>query len=264
MNLFMFPVDLQKQFESDVVSGVIPRGQSFDVPVFQNRYQVDVGDAMVVLKSACRKGLVARQDDEWYTILGKSQSSVRSVFQHAAASGLSPKSVVRALKVLPADEAVAEHLEIEFGQLVFCQTRTRLVNDKIVANQTNYIPIEVCPTLEEVDLTRRSFQVTLNEDFNTVITEIKEDYAIAAASGEDAAILGLDDREEVLVVHRLSLSGTGFPLVWADIHVHMNRFHYVEKLWPQAALLLSREGENEYSGHRHTGYQRRRSRFYPG
>jgi GntR family transcriptional regulator, trehalose operon transcriptional repressor len=242
MNLSAFPVDLQKKFEMDVVTGALSFGQLFGVSAFQNRYQADAKDAVLVLKSAYRKGLVSREQGETYTITGKSQSSVRSVFQHAAASGLSPKSVVRALKVVPADDAVAATLRVEIGQPVFCQTRIRLVNDEVVANQNNYIPIEVCPTLEEVDLSRRSFQVTLNEDFNTVITEIKEDYAIAAASGEDAAILGLDDGEEVLVVHRLSLSVTGLPLVWADIHVHKNRFHYVEKLWPQAALLLTQGG----------------------
>jgi len=242
MNLFMFPVDLQKKFERDVVSGAILPGQSFDVSAFQNRYQSDVGDAVTVLKSAYRKGLVSSQPDGSYAIRGKSQTSVKSVFQYAAASGLSPKSVVRALKVIPADEAVAKYLHVEIRQPVFCQTRTRLVNDEVVANQNNYIPIEVCPMLEDVDLTRRSFQVTLNEDFNTVITEIKEDYEIAAATGEDAAILDLGDGEDVLVVRRLSLTVTSLPVVWADIHIRKDRFHYVEKLWPQAALLLKQGG----------------------
>ena len=242
MNLFIFPADLQKRFEMDVISRALPLGKLFGVTDFQNRYQSDVGDAVIVLKSAYRKGLVSKQPDGSYAIQGKSQTSVKSVFQHAAASGLSPKSVVRALKVIPADETAAKQLQVEIGQPVFCQTRTRLVNDEIVANQNNYIPIEVCPTLEDVDLTRRSFQVTLNEDFNTVITEIKEDFEMAAATGEDAAILNLADGEDVLVVRRLSLTVTGSPVVWADIHIRKDRFHYVEKLWPHAALLLQ-QGE---------------------
>jgi len=243
MNLSLFPTKLQKRFEDDIVSGLVPVGQKFDVAALQQRYIASAGDAFLVLKSACRKGLVAREQDGVYRILGKSETSVRSVFQHAAASGLSPKSVVRALKVIPANEAVAEHLLVALYEPVFCQTRTRLVNDEIVANQNNYIPIDVCPTLEEVDLSRRSFQVALNENFNTVITKIEEQYEVLPAAGEDAAFLGLGDGEEVLVVRRLSLSATDWPLVWADIHIRQDRFHYVEALWPQAAAML-RQGGN--------------------
>ena len=239
----MFPVDLQKAFEMDIVSGTVPAGQRIDISAFQQEYLSNIEDAGLVLNSSYRKGLLSRGEDGPYKVLGKSQSAVCSVFQHAAASGLSPKSVVRALKVIPAEKAVSEHLQVEVGQPVFCQTRTRLVNDEVVANQINYIPIEVCPTLEEVDLTRRSFQVTLNEDFNTVITKIEEQYEVVPAAGEDAAILGLGDGEDVLVVRRLSLSATDWPLVWADIHIRQDRFHYVEALWPQAAAMLRQGGK---------------------
>lgn len=242
MKLSMFPVKLQKQFEADIVNGILPVGKHIEVDTFQQKYASGFGDAYIVLRSAWRKGLLDCCKGGAYTVLGKSRSSVRSVFQHAASSGLSPKSVVRALKVVPANETVAAHLQIEAGYPVFCQTRTRLVNDEVAANQNNYIPIDVCPTLADVDLSQRSFQVTLNEDFNTVITEIQEEYQIAPPEGEDAHILDLKEGEDVLVVRRLSLSPTGQPLVWADIHVRLDRFHYVEALWPRAAEMLKKEG----------------------
>jgi len=34
------------------------------------------------------------------------------------------------------------------------------------------------------------------------------------------------------------LSSNLLPLVWADIHIRIDRYHYVKDLWPQAAALL--------------------------
>ena len=44
---------------------------------------------------------------------------------------------------------------------------------------------------------------------------------------------------------RLSLSSNRLPLVWTDIHIRTDRYHYVSALWPQAADLLQvRRGES--------------------
>jgi len=96
----------------------------------------------MVLAAAVRKGLIKRDSAGTFSILGKRQPAVQSVFQHAAKSGLSPTSLVRAVEVVPASSRVAQELQLPEGDPVFRQIRTRLVNSEVNCNQNNYIPMK--------------------------------------------------------------------------------------------------------------------------
>ncbi|MCE1252223.1 MAG: UTRA domain-containing protein [Anaerolineae bacterium] len=236
---YSFPKQLQVCFEHDIVEGTFAKGTQVNLTNLQQRYpQEAAADLNTVLQSAYRKGLLDKRSEDRFEILGERQAEIISVFQHAAKSGFSPKSIVRAVEVVPASAAVALKLHLPEGEPVFCQTRTRLVNDEVIANQNNYIPIEVCPGLETVDLTHTSFQTTLEQVFHAVVAHIEEHFEIRPANDEDATILGLQPGSDILIVQRLSLSHTRMPLVWADIHVRSDRYFYVKELWPEAASLL--------------------------
>jgi DNA-binding GntR family transcriptional regulator len=235
---YSYPQELQQALEQDIASGVLAKGRRIGVSDLQSRYPAAPADLERVLAAALRKGLVEAGSPGTVDIRGKGASAIQSVFQHAAKSGLSPKSVVRAVEVVPASAEVAQRLRVAEQQPVFRQTRTRVVNGEVIANQNNYIPIEVCPGLETVDLSRTSFQETLEGRFHAVVARIEEKFEIRPGNQEDLDILGLPAGADVLVVERLSLSSSALPLVWADIHVRTDRYHYVRELWPEAAHLL--------------------------
>ena len=238
MAQYDFPRELQQSFETDIVGGALAKGQWFSFADLQSRYHANQTDLSRVLFAAFRKGLIEKGTGDAVGILGKAQPGIQSVFQHAAISGLSAKSLVRAVEVVPASALVAQKLGLAEGTLVFRQIRTRLVNDEIIANQNNYIPIEVCPGLETVDLTHSSFQETLEGRFYAVVADLDEHFEIRPGTAQDVHVLGLEAGANVLVVQRLSLSSNQLPLVWADIHIRTDRYHYVRELWPEAAALL--------------------------
>lgn len=238
MTAYRYPDKLQQSVEADIASGVLAVGQALDVSGLCGRYGTDGAEIDRVLGAAHRKGLVDKDSTGAYRVKGAFKAAIQSVFQHAAKSGLSPKSVVRAVEVVPASADVSRKLDVALGEPVFLQVRTRLVNGEVIANQNNYIPIEVCPGLETVDLSRTSFQETLEGRFHAVVAEIEEHFELRPGNAEDREILGLEAGANVLVVQRLSLSSNRRPLVWADIHVRTDRYHYVKQLWPRAAALL--------------------------
>jgi GntR family transcriptional regulator len=121
---------------------------------------------------------------------------------------------------------------------VYLLERKRIVNGYALANQSNYIPYEICPGLEDDDLSRHSFQKLLEEKYHTFVAEAEETARLAVASDRDAEALGLSPGDQVLIVERLSLTITRMPVVWADIHVRTDRFEIVASLWPEAASLL--------------------------
>lgn len=235
---YSFPQELQRSVETDIVSGALAKGLWFGFADLQSRYRATQADLSKVLAAALRKDLIEKDAAGAIGIRGKSQPAIQSVFQHAAKSGWSSKSIVRAVELVPAGALVAQKLKLAEQDPVFRQIRTRLVNGEIVANQNNYIPIEVCPGLEQLELTHTSFQETLEGRYHAVVAHVEERVEIRPGSGQDIQVLELEAGANVLVVQRLSLSSNRLPLVWADIHIRTDRYHYVRELWPEAAALL--------------------------
>lgn len=235
-----FPRELQRRFEQAVAEGVYARGERLEAVDLAERFQVNLDRMAAVLDTSYRKGLVERIADEAaaFQVLGLVQTRFASVFTHTTESGLRPRSEVRLVEVEPATSSVAEKLEVAAGSPVYRYVRTRYVNEEALANQTNYIPYEVCPGLEGDDVSRYSFQKLLEGKYHAVLTDMEEAFSILPAGDEDLQILGLPTGASVLLIERIARSATGRPLVWANIRVRPDRYQYVAALWPKAAALL--------------------------
>jgi GntR family transcriptional regulator len=233
-----FPRELQQQLEQAIVEGELAGDQLWTLGELAARLQASEGVLRRVVLAAQRKGLVAEAGSDAFRVLGLPTTKFSSVFTHTAGSGLNPRSQVRDVAVEPATSPVAEKLRVEIGSPVYRCVRTRWVNEEVLANQTNYMPFEVCPGLEGDDVTRYSFQKLLEEKYHAVLVEMQEEYRLLPATEQDREVLGLPEGGSVLIVDRIALSAVGWPLVWAEIRIRPDRFDYVAALWPQAAELL--------------------------
>ena len=233
-----FPVQLQQQVEQAILAGQLPAGQRASVEALAAQFQAPADAMRLVLLAEHRKGLVRQQADQ-FEIVGITGPTLDSLFQHASKSGQKPASDVRAAVVVPCPEAAAAKIDVPVGAPVYRLERTRMVDDQVLANQVNYLPYEICPGLENDDLSHFSFQKLLEQKYHAVIPEIKEDIRIVPGTDQDLAILGLPPGAPVLVVERLSFSANHVPLVWADIHIRTDRYHLVASLWPKAAEVLA-------------------------
>ena len=236
-----YPRTLQNAIELDIVNHHLAVNDLLSADGVVERYQSAQHEAETVLTALERKGLIAKSEKDSFRILGKSASTVNSVFQYSEEMDLKPTSEVRDLNVVPADPKDAAVLGVAVGTPVFKQMRTRFINGEVVANQCNTIPYDVCPGLSQVDLSQRSFQVTLEQDFHAIIGRIEERFFLDAATAEDAQTLNIPPKSTILDARRLSYSCTNFVIVSAELHIRIDRYHYVKALWPQAAYLLHLE-----------------------
>jgi len=274
-----FPVDLQKRFEYSLMNGELARGMILQATDLSSQFNVPRDEMLQVLVAAQRKGLVLRcksdapalrraaylavtdasprplrcatglhseaeragSPGDSFQVLGLADTCFVSVFTHTARSGFKPRSRVRAAEVEPANAQVAAKLEVEQGSPVYRYERTRYVDDEPLANQINYMPFEVCPGLEHDDVTRYSFQKLLEEKYHTVLCTANEAITIIPASEQDREVLGLPAGASILLIDRIALSPTGWPVVWASIRIRPDRVRYVAELWPEAAKLLKSE-----------------------
>jgi GntR family transcriptional regulator len=240
-----FPAALQQQFEAAIGRGNYAPDSILILDQIAREYGAPPADVARVLAAAHRKGLLKPlpAGKDGYRVLGLARAGFSSVFTHTAESGFKPRSVVRQVEIVPATPEAAEKLEVAVGSPVYRYVRTRYVNEEALANQINYMPQEVCPGLEHDDVSRHSFQKLLEGKYSTVFAGMKERFFIVEADEEDAAILGLAQGSDVLLIERVALSATTRPVVWANIRIRPDRYAYVAALWPEAAELLSgREG----------------------
>lgn len=239
MNL-EYPSELQARFEQGIVGEDYALGEVVGAKELAGRFQVPVEQMSKVLRAACRKGLVAPVEPGGsdFRVLGLVKTDMESVFTHTAKAGFKPTSLVRAVEVEPATHEVAEKLSVEVGSPVYRYVRTRNVDGQALANQTNYIPYELCPGLEHDDVFRYSFQRLLEEKYLAVLVEMREWFRLVSATTEDREILDLPEGSSVLIIERIALGATGWPLVWANLRIRPDRYEYVSALWPQAAHLL--------------------------
>jgi DNA-binding GntR family transcriptional regulator len=239
-----FPAALQQQLEAAIVRGDYARGSTLRPGQLVQDYGASAADAERVLSAAYRKGLIKplAAVEGGYLVLGPARASFSSVFTHTSESGLQPRSLVRQVEILPATAEMAEKLEVAVGSPVYRYVRTRYVNEEALANQINYMPLEVCPGLEHDDVTRYSFQKLLENKYCTIFAGMKERYLLIEANDEDCEILGLAACSTILLIERVALSATNRPVVWANIRIRPDRYSYVAALWPEAAELLAADG----------------------
>lgn len=233
-----FPAALQRKFEALLLDGSLPVRTIVRVDALSQQLDASRVDMALVLASAYRKGLVDHCADGSCVVLAPAKPSIESVFQHTARMGFKPTTVVREVQIIPSSAEIARRLDMKPGELVYLQVRSRLVEGRMLANQHNYLPVEVCPGLENQDLSCRSFQETLEQDYHAVVMEVEESCRLGPANPEDRQMLDLAENDDVAIINRLSLSATSQPLVWADIHVRLDRIDYVAKLWPNVARLI--------------------------
>ncbi len=235
-----FPIALQQRFERAIVEGAYASGETLALGGLVGQFGASTDSMQRVVQAARRKGLVEAVETEGdvFQVLGLPTTDFASVFTHTAGAGLKPRSEVRQVEVEPASPLVADKLRVEPGSPVYRYVRTRWVHEEALANQTNFMPFDVCPGLEGDDVSRTSFQKLLEEKYHAVLVEMEEDCRLIPATGADRAVLGLPQGASVLVVDRIALSASGWPLVWADIRIRPDRFEYVAALWPPAAELL--------------------------
>lgn len=233
-----FPIELQCQVEQAIIQGEWATGQSINPTSLSAHFQVAVEDTQAVLRAEYRKGLLAQDAADKFRVLGLVAPKMESVFQHTSKIGFKPSSIMRGVVIEPASKEIAQRLDVPFSAPVYRLDRTRLVNGEVLANQINVIPFEVCPGLENDDVSHASFQQLIDGKYHAVTSQMKEEFTLGTATVQDQQILGLGPGAPILVIQRLASSATSRPLIWTEIHVRPDRFDYVAALWPSAKELL--------------------------
>lgn len=139
-------------------------------------------------------------------------SQLTSFFEDAQKRGLKPRSEVSLLEKIPANKKVASDLMIEPGNEVFHIFRKRLVEDnQIVAMHELFIPVQLCPWIEDTRLEGESLY-DLYDRHGLTIEWGKQLVEARNASPKEARELDIDPGAAILYSERISFTKNNLPV----------------------------------------------------
>jgi len=142
--------------------------------------------------------------------------------------GRQPSSVILRVDRVPADPAVAEHLQLRPGDKVHRVERLRLVGGEPLAHETAHLPGRLPRLRAELDR-RGSLYDTLRDAYGIELTDVEDTVETALASPMEAELLGVDTGLPMLLVHRLAWDADGHPAEWTRSIFRGDRFRFVAR-----------------------------------
>lgn len=133
--------------------------------------------------------------------------SLTGLYEDVASRGSHVRSVVRRQEVVPADEQVADRLELRVGAPVLVIERLRFVDEEPWVLTTTYLPYDVAPGLLEDDLREQSLYTLLEDTYGVRLTHGRRGVEAVVAREDLAKPLGISVGDPLLLLRSTSYAG---------------------------------------------------------
>ncbi|MEO7019727.1 MAG: GntR family transcriptional regulator [Ktedonobacteraceae bacterium] len=131
------------------------------------------------------------------------------------ARGQRPGSKIISAKMIPADEAVAEHLRIKPGLMIFQLQRLRLADEEPLAIEISNLCFNNCERLMEDDLEQNSLYRLLENKYGLPLLEADQQLEAGLISPDEAQLLKVSVGSAALFVRRITYSERDQPVEYA-------------------------------------------------
>jgi GntR family transcriptional regulator len=141
--------------------------------------------------------------------------------------GLSAKSRVLDAEVMPADDAMADRLEVPAGSDLFVLKRLRIADGEPMGIQTAFIPLELAPGLPDEPMENASLYEVLLLKYGRQPLHARETHSAVLIEAEDAELLGVPAGSPALAAERVSYLDTGRPLEFVHSIMRGDRYRII-------------------------------------
>jgi GntR family transcriptional regulator len=128
------------------------------------------------------------------------------------AKGHRPQSEVLKQEKVPATKKVADYLELDEGTLVVQIDRLRFINREPIVLVTSFLPSDLVPELDKIDLTNQSLYVYLENAHGIQISRGKRFLEAVPANQLEAELLQVDIGSPLILLDSISYLSDGTPL----------------------------------------------------
>jgi GntR family transcriptional regulator len=146
--------------------------------------------------------------------------------------GWSLTTQVVSLESVSSSPYVAHTLELPVGAPVYELCRLRIVDDEPLSLQTAYLPVELCPKLEENDLTSSLYRL-LETRYGLRLWTGKEVLRARCAIPHEAQLLQIRDNSPVMYMERVTYAANGVAVEYLEAVWRGDRYDFkVTLAWP--------------------------------
>ena len=174
-------------------------------------YRVSRTTARLAIDDLVASGLVYREQGKGTFVAEPRMNSVMgftSFSEDMRARGFVPQSRVLKQELIAPDADLRQTLKVEGGEQVLHLVRLRLASDRAVAIQSSYLPLQMVPGLEQMELDDKSLFNVLREQYYIYPGWTEAEMEALRASEEQAQLLEIQPGAPVLVVRGLTYTDT--------------------------------------------------------
>jgi GntR family transcriptional regulator len=230
---FSSPVPLYHQLaeilERDIRSGKYAVGEQLPTAKeLAEKYRVGLQTVRAALTQLENKGLITRHAGKG-TFVAERRSEFfldRSFTRQMRELGRTPSSRVLTSEVRPADQALAAELGLTPGAPVFHLYRVRYGDGDPVSLQYTLVPTHHCPDITSHDFSRESLYEVLSHCYNIEISEIIHTISCAAATPEQASLLGVRVRTPLLIIRTRAIANDGTLVEQTLSYYRADKYEY--------------------------------------
>jgi GntR family transcriptional regulator len=210
-----------------------------------DRFKVSRMTARQALQSLQQHGLV-------YAQVGKGTFVRRAAFKQGLetlssftedikALGQVPRSQVLFAQVLPADEIVAQRLQIALNSPVCALKRLRFANQQPLAIETAHLPHAVCPNLlSRYDFAHESLYRVLQDAYSIRLAHAEQTFRADLADSTERRLLNMADGTPHLVlrVTRVTFDSADQPIEYVSSAYHGAYYEFQVSLRAMRAQVM--------------------------
>lgn len=168
------------------------------------------------MEDLVQDGLIVRKHGDGTLVsstkVQRDYTKLTSFFEDARARGLKPYSCIMIKEIVKADKDIAAKLMINDRDPVFHIIRKRLVEDeKVVAIHELYIPVALCPWIEDANLEQASLY-DLYQDHGLAVEWGSQIVEARSATKEQSENLNIEPDSPVLFSERISYTSKNIPV----------------------------------------------------
>ncbi len=142
------------------------------------------------------------------------------------ARGLQPSSRLVSLHIQKPDLEMIEKLKMDAETLYYCLIRVRLANQEPVVIQSAYLPREMYPGFEQIDLKNQYLYEVMRKSYGFKPTWGDAIVEAGAATGEEASYLEITPGAPVLIIWHVTLDDHFIVLEYVRSVYRSDRFRF--------------------------------------